>query len=178
MIRRNVLFYWLFILLLICTRSSFAEVNKSGILYTNDLGSATLDVSSYPVVFQKIYKGALQKCTKCHSLARPLNSEFLELNKKEIDDLRRRKPEIFKETSVLKIEVDIWKRYVKRMMAKPGCDIKSKDGKAIWQFLVYDSKKRKTGKNMKKWQEYRHKLLNEFKAEFPERYKELYVVSE
>ena len=146
--------------------------------YANDLGPDTVDVSSYPAIFQKVYKGAFQKCAKCHSLARPLNSQFLELSKKEIRRIGKETPELLEDSSVLKIDSAIWKRYVKRMMAKPGCDIKSKEGKAIWEFLVFDGKERKAGKNLEKWLRHRRKLLEEFREKYPERYKENYGVSE
>lgn len=119
--------------------------------YANDLGPEKLPielVKSYPADVQKGYKLLLVKCAQCHQPSRPLNSQF--------DD------------------GDTWKRYVKRMMRKPGCEIASQEGKAIWQFLVHDSKVRKTGKNKAKWDAHRKKLLKEFKEKHPERYKLLY----
>ena len=142
--------------------------------YANDLGPATLDVSGYPAGLQKTYKGALMKCAKCHSLARPLNSEFLELDTKAIDGLTKSDPDALKDAHVLRSEDGIWKRYVKRMMAKPGCEISTAEGKAIWEFLAHDSKERKTGKSLAKWIKHRKKLLEDFKAKHPDRYKELY----
>lgn len=146
--------------------------------YASDLGPTTVDVSNYPVALQKTYRGALQKCTKCHNLARPLNSQFLELKKKEIKKLKGKTPEAFEDPAVLRVEKGIWKRYVKRMMAKPGCDIKPKEGKAIWEFLVFDSKERKLGRNAEKWRKHRQGLMREFKKAYPKRYKELYDKSE
>lgn len=142
--------------------------------YANDLGPAALDVSGYPAALQKTYKVALQKCAKCHSLARPLNSEFLELDQKTIDELKKNNPDALKDTHVLRPEEGIWKRYVKRMMAKPGCTVKGNDGKVIWEFLVYDSKARKTGKNGAAWRAERRKLLEGFKKRNPEEYGKLF----
>lgn len=142
--------------------------------YANDLGPDTVDVSSYSVVYQKAYKGAFKKCAKCHKLSRVLNSQFLELKKKEILKLKKKLPEIFEKPLVWQIDESIWKRYVKRMMRKPGTGIKSKEGKAIWQFLVFDSEQRKLGKNRKKWEKHRQKLLSEFKKKYPERYQDIY----
>lgn len=146
--------------------------------YASDLGPTTVDVSNYPVALQKTYRGALQKCTKCHNLARPLNSQFLELKKREIKRLKGETPEAFEDPDVLRIEDRIWKRYVKRMMAKPGCDINPKEGKAIWEFLVFDSKERKLGSNAEKWRKHRQGLLRKFKKAHPERYKGLYGKSD
>jgi hypothetical protein len=57
------------------------------------------------------------KCTQCHKLSRPINSDY--------------------------VLPDEWSRYVKRMMRKPGSGISSSDGKKIYEFLVYDSSVRK-----------------------------------
>jgi len=91
-------------------------------------------------------------------------------------------PEMFKDKMVWQVEgktasgPGIWERYVKKMMAKPGCNISPDEGKRVWQFLTYDSEKRKTGANAAKWAEHRRKLLADFKAKYPDRYRELYEV--
>ena len=82
-----------------------------------DKGPATINVSKYPADMQSKYKVFASKCMKCHTLARPVNSEFA------LDDE--------------------WERYIKRMMRKPGSGIAAADGKAIFEFLAYDSKIRK-----------------------------------
>lgn len=119
--------------------------------FANDLGPDSLDVSRYPADQQKGYELLKVKCARCHSAARPLNSQFA--------------------------DSETWQRYVKRMMAKPGCEIASSDGKAIWEFLVYDSKVRKldpSGKEKPQWAAHRKKLLEEFRQKYPARYQELY----
>ena len=58
-----------------------------------------------------------QKCTQCHKLSRPINSDYA--------------------------LPDEWSRYVKRMMHKPGSGINAAEGKEIYEFLVYDSSVRK-----------------------------------
>jgi len=63
------------------------------------------------------YKLFERKCGSCHTLARPINCDF-----------------------VLEEE---WERYVKRMMNKSGTFISSRQGREIYEFLVYDSKTRK-----------------------------------
>jgi len=152
--------------------------------YANDLGPDKIDVSGYAPEFQKAYKEVLQvKCIKCHAASRPLNSQFVEVEgKKEEKEgilaaLKKSEPDLFAPASkhIWQMETNIWERYVKRMMAKPGCDIKSPEGKAVWQFLVYDSARRKLGKNKAAWKAHREKLLAEFKQKHPKRYEELYA---
>jgi hypothetical protein len=83
-----------------------------------DKGPAKIDVSKYPADMKADYKVFVEKCAKCHAIARPINCEF--------------------------VLEDEWERYIKRMMNKAGPSIISaKDGKQIFEFLVYDSKIRK-----------------------------------
>lgn len=82
-----------------------------------DSGPETIDVSSYPADMQAGYKVFAQRCSKCHTLSRPISSDYA--------------------------TKDEWSRYVKRMMRKPGSGINKKDGKLIFEFLVYDSSVRK-----------------------------------
>jgi len=80
-------------------------------------GPATIDVSKYPQAIQDRYAIFSQKCSQCHKLSRPINSDY-----------------------ALPSE---WSRYIKRMMYKPGSGISRGDGKKIYEFLVYDSSVRK-----------------------------------
>ena len=81
-------------------------------------GPATINVSKYPQAIQDNYTDVFSvKCTQCHRLSRPLNSDYS-----------------------LPAE---WERYVKRMMHKPGSNINSDEAKKIFDFLVYDSSIRK-----------------------------------
>ena len=82
-----------------------------------DKGPAKIDVSKYPKDMQDKYKLFAKKCSTCHTLARPINSDF--------------------------VLEDEWERYVKRMMRKSGTLISPDEGKQIFEFLVYDSKTRK-----------------------------------
>lgn len=82
-----------------------------------DAGPRKIDVSSYPAEEKAAYPVFLKKCAKCHSIARPINSDF-----------------------VLPSQ---WERYVKRMTFKPNSKITPADGKAIYHFLAYDSSVRK-----------------------------------
>ena len=80
-------------------------------------GPATVDVSKYPQVIQDNYELFSHKCSQCHKLSRPINSDYA--------------------------LPDEWSRYIKRMMYKPGSNISAADGKKIYEFLVYDSSIRK-----------------------------------
>jgi hypothetical protein len=80
-------------------------------------GPATIDVSKYPDGIKENYEVFSTKCTQCHKLSRPINSDY-----------------------ALPEE---WSRYIKRMMYKPGSGISAGEGKKIFDFLVYDSSIRK-----------------------------------
>lgn len=92
-----------------------------------DKGPATIDVSKYPAEQQANYRVFADKCAKCHTLARPINSSYA--------------------------LPDEWERYIKRMMRKPGSGISSGDGKKIFEFLKYDSQTRKRDLYEKKLKE-------------------------
>jgi mono/diheme cytochrome c family protein len=81
-----------------------------------DKGPSKIDVSSYPAEQQQGYKVFVDKCAKCHTVARPINTLMTA-------------PE--------------WSRYVKRMMHKPNSGISDSQGKAIYEFLAYDQEHRK-----------------------------------
>jgi cytochrome c5 len=82
-----------------------------------DKGPSTVDVSKYPKGIQENYRVFRQKCSLCHTLSRPVNSDF--------------------------VLPDEWSRYVKRMMHKPGSMINATDAKKIYAYLVYDVSVRK-----------------------------------
>ncbi len=164
-------------------KKSAAELEKEKALqnpYPNDFGPQEIDsiVKGYPADVQEGYRLLKARCAQCHSPARPLNSRFVEPDvekaKKEaaVSDLKKSQPELFKNPEAWQVEANIWSRYVKRMMAKPGCKIDQAEGKKIWEFLVHDGK-RKIGPNAKAWAEHRKKLVEELKKKNPARYKEL-----
>jgi len=109
--------------------------------YPNDLGPEAIDVAAYPPEMQAKYKLFVAQCSQCHLINRPINSQFN--------------------------DADTWKRYVKRMMSKPGCTITK--GKDIYEFLTYDSKIRKIA-HKAEWKKHRVNLLTQFKAKYPDRY--------
>lgn len=82
-----------------------------------DKGPATINVSSYPESLQDYYQVFAQKCSQCHKLSRPINSDY--------------------------VLPEQWSQYIKRMMYKPGSNIGRADAKKIYEFLVYDSNVRK-----------------------------------
>lgn len=94
----------------------FMVAQSSNVTLPQDKGPSTINVSSYPPEQQKAYKLFVNKCSKCHTIARPINTTMT-------------KPE--------------WERYVKRMMHKPSSGISDKQGKDIFEFLAYDQQMRK-----------------------------------
>ncbi len=74
-------------------------------------------LATYPKEMQRIYNELFSKrCSRCHTLARPINVTLIPSE---------------------------WEVYVKRMMRKPGSGIKPQEAKQIWEFLVYDTAKRR-----------------------------------
>ena len=94
----------------------FVMAQTSNVKLPQDKGPDKIDVSGYPAEMQAAYKVFAPKCSKCHTIARPIN------------------------TMMTKAE---WERYVKRMMHKPNSGISDKQGKEIFEFLTYDQTTRK-----------------------------------
>jgi hypothetical protein len=88
--------------------------------FTADKGPARIEkqvLASYPKTMQETYDKTFSKrCSKCHTLARPVNTDFTPTK---------------------------WEEYVKKMMRKPGSGVHSAEAKRIWEFLVFDTAKRK-----------------------------------
>lgn len=80
-------------------------------------GPKQIEVADYPETIKANYEVFSKRCSQCHTLARPVNSDY-----------------------ALPAE---WERYVKRMMHKPGSGIAPADARKIFDFLVYDSSIRK-----------------------------------
>lgn len=79
-------------------------------VFESDSGPATLDVSEYPEEMQELYTLYARKCSKCHTLARSINSEY---------------------------RGEDWDRYVARMSRKPNSGISPKTGEKILSFLRF-----------------------------------------
>jgi mono/diheme cytochrome c family protein len=88
----------------------------SNVTLPQDKGPDKIDVSAYPAPIQAAYKLFTSKCSKCHTIARPLNTMM---------------------------KRDEWQRYVMRMMHKPNSGISDSQGKEIFEFLVFDQAERK-----------------------------------
>jgi mono/diheme cytochrome c family protein len=88
----------------------------SNVALPQDKGPAKIDVSTYPAAQQQGYKVFADKCAKCHTIARPINTTMTK---------------------------DEWERYVKRMMHKPNSGISDSQGKTIFEFVAYDQATRK-----------------------------------
>ncbi|RKU34352.1 hypothetical protein C6495_07885 [Candidatus Poribacteria bacterium] len=83
--------------------------------YPADKGPNFIDVSAYPQKIQDAYKVFERKCSRCHTLARPINSDF---------------------------EQEEWRTYVYKMMRKPGSGLTPKTAEPIIEFLIYDEEHR------------------------------------
>ena len=86
-------------------------------VFEADKGTDTIDVSKYPKEQQENYKVFTEKCSKCHTLARPINSDYA-------------MPEE-------------WTAYVDKMRHKKRSGIDDDSQKIITDFLIYDSSVRK-----------------------------------
>ena len=146
-------------------------------VFPNDFGPTSIDVSQYPPKMKMYYHLFLNKCSACHTIARPINSQFLELTAAEQAADKKTNPEIFSHPKVWQVGQKIWSRYVHKMMSKPGSNIRPSEGKRIFEFLVYDSKTRKTGKNTEAWEANREKLVKSFKQNYPKDYARIFGVA-
>lgn len=92
------------------------RAQTSNVTLPQDKGPDKIDVSTYPPAMQKAYKLFTTKCSKCHTIARPINTMMTR---------------------------EEWERYVKRMMHKPNSGISDTQGKEIFEFVMYDQTNRK-----------------------------------
>ena len=83
--------------------------------YPADKGPNFIDVTAYSPKMQETYELFTRKCSRCHTVARPINSTF---------------------TS------EEWREYVYKMMKKPGSGLTPKTADKIIEFLIYDSQHR------------------------------------
>ena len=78
--------------------------------FAADKGADKVEVSAYPANIQAAYKVFASKCSKCHTLARPINTNM---------------------------KADGWKMYVKRMANKPDSGISPAQAKQVYSFLKF-----------------------------------------
>ncbi|MBI3071772.1 MAG: hypothetical protein HYY84_06540 [Deltaproteobacteria bacterium] len=90
--------------------------------FAADKGPDSIDVKGYPAKIRSMYKTFASKCSRCHTLARPINTDM---------------------------SAGAWMRYVKRMMNKPDSGISPKLGKQIYQFLKFHQAKKDEKKKAK-----------------------------
>lgn len=83
--------------------------------YPADKGPDFIHVAAYPAKMQELYNLFTNKCSRCHTVARPINSTFT--------------PEE-------------WRQYVYKMMRKPGSGLTPKTAEKIIEFLSYDAQHR------------------------------------
>lgn len=79
---------------------------------SRDNGPGTINISAYPDKQKKNYTLFSVKCSKCHPLARPINSRFT---------------------------AEEWKRYLKRMIRRPNSGINEEQAADVYDFLKYYS---------------------------------------
>lgn len=79
-----------------------------------DDGPDKINISSWPPAMQKRYPVFSAKCSKCHPLARSINSRF---------------------------DSTEWKRYMKKMIRRPNSGINEEQAADIYEFLKYYSSK-------------------------------------
>ena len=84
-----------------------------------DDGADKIDVAGYPKEQQARYPVFVQKCSKCHPVARPINSRF---------------------------DASEWKRYMKKMIRRPNSGINEEQAADIYEFLKFYSGKQASGK--------------------------------
>ena len=84
--------------------------------YPADNGPSFIDVSEYSEEMQTLYAVFTRRCSRCHTVARPINSDFT---------------------------AEEWRKYVLKMMRKPGSGLNPKTAEQIIKFLVYDAQHRK-----------------------------------
>src|ERR1019366_4278780 len=144
--------------------------------FPNDAGPAQVDVSNYPKDIQADYPVFVRRCSQCHTLARAINSQYLQLTTKQQKAAQAQEPEIFQDDKIWHINDSVWSGYVHTMHVKPGASLRHypADIDQITEFLIYDSKARKTGARRESWRAARQKLLDDFKKSNPSRYAELF----
>lgn len=103
-------------------RSDPVALAEHQAVFPADLGPSAIDVASYPAVQQDNYRLFAEKCTNCHSLARPINSSI--------------------------VDASTWGRYVRRMHEKNqgrfgGPLLSGDEAKRVISFLAFDSRERK-----------------------------------
>ncbi len=150
------------------------------ISFPEDLGSSEIDVSRYPPEYQKTYREIfLPVFTILGGPARQVNSPLIEMDPATEGVERVHHPALFSDPRLAQVSRDGWRKFVTQIRTRPPCCgacpvIDLEQSKALWRFLVYDSLARKTGHHAEAWIRQRKDLLQRFRKEYPEQFKELY----
>jgi hypothetical protein len=135
------------------------------VLLPSDLGATVIDVADYPAEHQRTYRELfLPKCGFCHTTARAVNAAFLEVSPSHLAKYRATDPPTESPDGIM-ASPTIWKDYVTRMWHRPPCCNRCPvftraEAIRLWQFLAYDSLRRKTGPRAAAWKHHRQLLLN------------------
>lgn len=120
-------------------------------LFYSDLGPDKIDVSSYPAQQKYNYTVYSRVCSQCHGLARSINAPA--------------------------VSRAYWEFYLLTMRTRSGltpyADISWEEARTVMDFLVYDSKVRKTGKNESAFNELTEELKRRFKPLLEKRLQQL-----
>jgi hypothetical protein len=106
----------LLVLTLACVLASQSVVAQTSVVRPQDQGPNSIDVSAYPAQQQAAYKVFASKCSRCHTIARPINTMMRH---------------------------DEWARDIKRMVNMPNSGITESQGKEALDFLSFDQAARK-----------------------------------
>lgn len=129
--------------------SSVPTTEEREALFPADMGPDTIDVTAYPAPQQENYRLFVEKCSLCHTLARPINSPL--------------------------VDASTWGRYVRRMHGKNqvrhgGLLLSGEEAKRVIAFLAFDSRERKI-KRAEEFQSLQADLLMRFDLAVRDRYK-------
>lgn len=135
-----------------------------------DLGPSVIDVSSYPEEHRKTYQDIFVPVFGLlGGTARAVNSPIIELDGHREEQERRDNPELFANPDIAVVSRDGWKKRVEEIYHRPACcgacpTLTREKAKALWRFLVYDSIRRKTGRQARGWSLFRGDLTRRFEA--------------
>jgi hypothetical protein len=138
-------------LLLASAAHSSAAAQKTPAL-PEDLAPDSIDVSGYPAEMKRTYNDILLPFAAFQGGARRF------LYSPMIDE-------------------EEWKKLVGKLYRMPPCCgacpiLKREEARSLWRFLAYDSNIRKTGPKGPAWLKDRRALIDRFKTEFPEEYRQ------
>jgi hypothetical protein len=125
------------------------ELQRQTALYDSDLGPESVDVSQYPAQQRHNYRVYASACSRCHGLARSINSPLASRT--------------------------WWEFYVTSMRARgslSGRPISAQERQAVLDFLEYDGRERKQ-RRAKEFEKVRAELRRRYDALMDERMERL-----